>query len=107
MLCKAERRIADVEPDKLPRLERNRLSLLRFNHKQPRPIRDFPDVEIPFFLSEEHVVVRNVPDWGIGDVLQLIPSHACTTCNLYRELVVHADGRVVDVWPIEASGKLS
>ncbi len=70
-------------------------------------IRDFPDVEIPFFLSEEHVVVRNVPDWGIGDVLQLIPSHACTTCNLYRELVVHADGRVVDVWPIEASGKLS
>ena len=70
-------------------------------------IRDFSDVEIPFFLSEEHVVVRNVPDWAIGDVLHLIPSHACTTCNLYREMVVHADGRVVEVWPIEASGKLS
>ncbi|NLF67788.1 MAG: DSD1 family PLP-dependent enzyme [Candidatus Anammoximicrobium sp.] len=70
-------------------------------------IRDYPDVEIPFFLAEEHTVVRNAPDWPIGQVLQLIPSHACTTCNLYRELVVHEDGVVVDVWPIEASGRLA
>ncbi len=70
-------------------------------------IRDFPDVEIPFFLAEEHTVVRNAPDWPIGQVLHLVPSHACTTCNLYRELVVHEHGRVVDVWPIEASGRLS
>jgi D-serine deaminase-like pyridoxal phosphate-dependent protein len=70
-------------------------------------IRDFPDVEIPFFLSEEHAVVRRTPDWPIGQVLHLIPSHACTTCNLYREMVVHEDGCVVDVWPIEASGRLS
>jgi D-serine deaminase-like pyridoxal phosphate-dependent protein len=70
-------------------------------------IRDFPDVEIPYFSSEEHVVVRNTPDWRIGELVQLIPSHACTTCNLHREIVVHEGGRVVDVWPIEASGKLS
>jgi len=70
-------------------------------------IRDFPDVEIPYFLSEEHVVVRNVPDWSIGHALHLIPSHACTTCNLYRELVIHEHGRVVEIWPIEASGRLS
>lgn len=70
-------------------------------------IRDFPDVEIPFFLSEEHTVVRHAPDWTIGQVLHLIPSHACTTCNLYREMVVHENGCVVDVWPIEASGRLS
>ena len=70
-------------------------------------IRDFPDVEVPFFLSEEHTVVRNAPDWSIGQVLHLIPSHACTTCNLYREMVVHENGCVVDVWPIEASGRLS
>jgi D-serine deaminase-like pyridoxal phosphate-dependent protein len=70
-------------------------------------IRDFPDVEIPFFLAEEHAVVRNAPDWPIGQVLHLIPSHACTTCNLYRELVVHEHGRVVEIWPIEASGRLS
>jgi D-serine deaminase-like pyridoxal phosphate-dependent protein len=70
-------------------------------------IRDFPGVEIPFFLAEEHTVVRNVPDWSIGQVLHLIPSHACTTCNLYRELVVHEQGRVVEIWPIEASGRLA
>ena len=70
-------------------------------------IAGFPDVEIPFFLAEEHVVVRRAPDWRIGQLLQLIPSHACTTCNLHRELVVHEDGRVVDVWPIEAAGKLT
>jgi D-serine deaminase-like pyridoxal phosphate-dependent protein len=69
-------------------------------------IRDYPDVVVPFFLAEEHVVVNNSPDWSIGQPLHLIPSHACTTCNLHREFVVHEDGRVVDVWPIEASGLL-
>ena len=68
----------------------------------------FPDVKIPFFLSEEHLVVHDVPeDWQVGQTLQLVPGHACTTCNLYRELVIHQDGRVVDVWPIEASGLLT
>jgi len=43
----------------------------------------------------------------LGEPLQLIPSHACTTCNLYREMYVHEDGRVREVWPIEASGKLA
>jgi len=70
-------------------------------------IRDYPDVVIPFFLAEEHVVVNQAPDWKIGQSVRLIPSHACTTCNLYREMVVHENGRVVDVWPIEASGKLT
>jgi D-serine deaminase-like pyridoxal phosphate-dependent protein len=70
-------------------------------------IRDFPDVEIPYFMAEEHVVIRNAPDWQIGQTLQLIPSHACTTCNLYREFVVHDSGVVVDIWPIEASGGLA
>lgn len=70
-------------------------------------IRDFPNVEIPFFLSEEHTVVRNAPNWDVGQTLHLIPSHACTTCNLYREMIVHEDGFVVDVWPIEASGRLA
>jgi D-serine deaminase-like pyridoxal phosphate-dependent protein len=67
-------------------------------------IRDYPDVQIPAFVAEEHCVVRNVIDWQVGDVVHLLPSHACSTCNLYRRMFVHEDGRVVDVWPIEASG---
>ncbi len=70
-------------------------------------IRGYPDVEIAYFLSEEHVVVGNVPDWKIGELVHLIPTHACTTCNLHREIVVYEGGHVVDVWPIEASGRLS
>ena len=69
-------------------------------------IKDYPDVVVPFFLAEEHVVVTNSPNWSIGQPLHLIPSHACTTCNLHREFVVHENGRVVDIWPIEASGLL-
>ncbi len=70
-------------------------------------IKGFPDVEVPYFLSEEHVVINRCPDWRIGQPLQLVPTHACTTCNLHRELIVHEDGHVVDVWPIEASGRLT
>jgi D-serine deaminase-like pyridoxal phosphate-dependent protein len=73
----------------------------------PPAVRDYPDVEISSFLSEEHAVVRKAPDWRIGTLVQLIPSHACTTCNLHRELIVHEQGRVVDVWAIEASGRLT
>ena len=60
-----------------------------------------------FRLSEEHCTGRDVPDWRIGQTVELIPSHACTTCNLYRQIIVHEQERVVDVWPIDASGKLS
>ncbi len=73
----------------------------------PPRIFGFPEAETPQILSEEHCIVRNAPAaWRVGDVVRLIPSHACTTCNLYRHLYVCEDGRVIDVWPIEASGRL-
>ena len=70
-------------------------------------IKDHPVVEIPHFVSEEHCIVRNAPSWKIGKTVQLLPSHACTTCNLHRKIFVHEDGHVVDVWPIEGSGKIA
>jgi D-serine deaminase-like pyridoxal phosphate-dependent protein len=59
------------------------------------------------FLAEEHCIVRDGPDWKVGRKIELVPSHACTTCNLYRQLHVCEQGRVVDVWPIDASGCLT
>ena len=44
-------------------------------------IKDHPVVEIPHFVSEEHCIVRNAPSWKIGKTVQLLPSHACTTCK--------------------------
>jgi len=73
----------------------------------PPRIQDYPDAEIPSFTSEEHCIVHNAPDWKVGQAVRLFPSHACTTCNLYREMYVHEEGRVVDVWPIEGSGRLT
>ncbi len=70
-------------------------------------IKGHPDVEIPFFISEEHSIVKNAPDWRLGDAVEMISSHACTTCNLHREMIVHENRRVVEVWPIEASGHLA
>ncbi|MHB8903472.1 MAG: DSD1 family PLP-dependent enzyme [Thermoguttaceae bacterium] len=73
---------------------------------RPR-IKDCPAAEIPSFVSEEHCIVRNAPGWRIGRLVQLLPSHACTTCNLHRKMFVHEQGRIVDVWPIEGSGRLA
>lgn len=69
-------------------------------------IKGHPDASVPF-LAEEHMIVHNAPRWHVGDKVQVIPSHACTTCNLYRQINVHEDGKVADVWPIEASGRLA
>lgn len=74
----------------------------------PPRIKGHPEVETPSMLSEEHCTVRNAPDtWRVGDAVHLIPSHACTTCNLHRQFHVWEDGRVVDLWPIEGSGRLA
>lgn len=72
----------------------------------PPLVKGCPDAQIPSFKSEEHCVINNVAQWKMGDLIELIPGHACTTCNLYREIHVHENGRVIDVWPIEGSGRL-
>src|ERR1051326_1323230 len=69
----------------------------------PPRVKDMADATVSKFGSEEHAGVSFVEsnDIPVGARLQLIPSHGCTTCNLYREYVVHRDGVVMDVWPIE------
>jgi D-serine deaminase-like pyridoxal phosphate-dependent protein len=77
-------------------------------HEFGPPIpRSLLDTDAKTSLAEEHCIVRGQLDWHIGDAIELIPSHACTTCNLHRRLVVHENERVTDVWPIEASGAMT
>lgn len=74
----------------------------------PPQVKDFPGARIASYSSEEHLTIQ-LPEGHavkLGDRLEIIPSHGCTTSNLYREFIVHRDGKVVDVWPIEGSGKL-
>jgi D-serine deaminase-like pyridoxal phosphate-dependent protein len=42
----------------------------------------------------------------VGDRIEIIPSHGCTTSNLYPEMVVHRNGKVIDRWPIEGRGMM-
>jgi D-serine deaminase-like pyridoxal phosphate-dependent protein len=60
-------------------------------------------------LSEEHGVLDlSAPEavsWRPGDQVRFLPSHCCTTVNLYDFLYVIQDGRLVEVWPIAARGR--
>lgn len=60
-------------------------------------------------LSEEHGKLA-VADPGqvrlrAGDKVQFVPSHCCTTVNLYDVLHVIQDDVLVDLWPIAARGR--
>jgi D-serine deaminase-like pyridoxal phosphate-dependent protein len=60
-------------------------------------------------LSEEHGVVTlddpGAVDLRPGDKLRFVPSHCCTTTNLYDTLHVVQNDRLVDTWPIAARGR--
>jgi len=73
----------------------------------PPKVKGLLDADMTLALSEEHCTVRGDVKWRTGQSVELIPSHSCTTCNLYRQIHVHESGRIVDVWPIDASGRLT
>jgi D-serine deaminase-like pyridoxal phosphate-dependent protein len=69
---------------------------------------EYPEARI-YALSEEHGHVdfsacASRPE--VGEVVTIVPNHACGCTNLHDEVVVHRDGRVVGVWPVSARGKL-
>jgi D-serine deaminase-like pyridoxal phosphate-dependent protein len=59
-------------------------------------------------LSEEHgTIVFDAPNDSVkvGDKVELIVSHGCTTINLHDRYFAIRDGRLEAVWPIAARGK--
>jgi D-serine deaminase-like pyridoxal phosphate-dependent protein len=56
-------------------------------------------------VAEEHTVIEGAT-CRVGDKIRLIPSHGCTTNNLYRRMWVARNGIVEAMWPIEAAGCL-
>jgi D-serine deaminase-like pyridoxal phosphate-dependent protein len=60
-------------------------------------------------LSEEHGRLRAVDGpchLEMGDVIEFIPGHGCTTVNLHDTLYAVRRGRLEAVWPIAARGKV-
>lgn len=59
-------------------------------------------------LSEEHGALERVggKPLEMGDVVEVLPSHGCTTINLHDAYHVMRDGVVEDIWPIAARGRV-
>jgi D-serine deaminase-like pyridoxal phosphate-dependent protein len=59
-------------------------------------------------LSEEHGVAVFSKETGLAlnNKVQIIPNHACTVVNQFDEYVVHRGGIVIDVWKVDARGKV-
>lgn len=63
---------------------------------------EYPDAGIRF--SEEHCKLFTL-DCKPGQKLHMVPSHCCTTMNLYDWLYLVRGGRVVDKIPVTGRGK--
>ncbi len=63
---------------------------------------EYPDLPIDF--SEEHCTIPT-RECGRADKLHMVPSHCCTTVNLYDWMYLVRDGRVVDKIPVTGRGK--
>ena len=71
-------------------------------------ILEYPGATI-YDLSEEHGHVAVDPSMRgpeVGEVVTVIPNHACPVSNLHDEVVVHRGGRVVGILPVTARGKV-
>ncbi len=68
-------------------------------------LKDYPGVKISR-ASEEHGIIEgsDLP-LRIGDKVEVLPNHACATCNMHDELYVVENGDLVDVWPVLGRGK--
>ena len=59
-------------------------------------------------LSEEHALIQLDEETfhkvKLGDQLELIPSHCCSTCNLYDRFYALRGDLVEAIWPIAARG---
>lgn len=60
-------------------------------------------------LYEEHARVElspNEPPLELGDVVTIIPNHACGTTNMQNQVLVHRSGQAVGWWPIVSRGEV-
>ncbi|MFH1570836.1 MAG: DSD1 family PLP-dependent enzyme [Gemmatimonadota bacterium] len=70
-------------------------------------VKGLPGAEV-IVHSEEHGLIQldeaAFQRVQLGDQLELIPPHCCSTCNLHDRFQVLRGDEVVAVWPIEARG---
>ena len=67
----------------------------------------YPDAVIER-LSDYHGVVR-IPEGSegprLGEIVAVVPNHACPVVDLHDTFVAHRSGEIVGVWPVDARGR--
>lgn len=67
----------------------------------------YPEAELRS-LSEHHCVCWTTGRRpAIGEVVAMIPNHACVVVNLVDSMTVVSQGAVVDIWPVASRGRNS
>jgi len=71
-------------------------------------VRGIPGAQFLFVGDEYGKLILDGAGQGVrvGDVIELVPSHCDTTVNLHDVYWVVRDGRLEDVWPIAARGRI-
>jgi D-serine deaminase-like pyridoxal phosphate-dependent protein len=67
----------------------------------------YPDAVIER-VSDYHGVVRippGTPAPRLGEVVAVVPNHACPVVDLQDAFVAHRSGSIVGVWPVDARGR--
>lgn len=63
-----------------------------------------PAVVVDGDRMEALLVVRDIAEsrLSVGDLVRVVPNHACPVTNLASEIVLLRDGAVADAWPVVA-----
>jgi D-serine deaminase-like pyridoxal phosphate-dependent protein len=67
----------------------------------------YPDAVIER-VSDYHGVVRippGTPAPRLGEVVAIIPNHACPVVDLHDTFAAHRSGSIVGIWPVDARGR--
>ncbi|MBZ4654383.1 MAG: alanine racemase [Peptococcaceae bacterium] len=70
-------------------------------------VKGFNDLRLKKLYDEHGIILSAEANskLQIGDKIEIIPNHACPTCNLYDKIYVIENEKVVDEWPILCRGK--
>ncbi len=79
---------------------------LGVDHGTPRA-KGYDDVEFVSFSEEHAKLALHGPsrELRVGDQVEVVPGHGCTTINLYDRYVALRGGVVEAVWPVAARGR--
>jgi D-serine deaminase-like pyridoxal phosphate-dependent protein len=71
-------------------------------------VKDHPELEC-HALSEEHGRLRTLQGSSplqVGEVIEFIPGHGCTTVNLHDQLYAVRQDRLEEIWEVAGRGKV-